>query len=84
MARSFIGRQMVRQGGDPVYREGFRTDHHNLIIDVYNLALDKPSRWEQQLNMVPGIVTNGIFACRRPDQLLLATATGVQTVQPST
>jgi len=77
LARSYIARLMVKLGGDPVYREGFITDYGNVILDVHNLDIIEPVKWEEQLNQMPGVVTNGIFAKRAADLLLIATADGV-------
>ena len=73
MARSFVARQIVKLGGDPVYRQGFLTDNHNIILDVYNLKILNPIELEAALNTITGVVTNGIFAIRPADILLLAT-----------
>jgi len=73
MARSFVARQIVKLGGDPVYRQGFLTDNNNIIIDVYNLKILNPIELEATLNNITGVVTNGIFAMRPADILLLAT-----------
>lgn len=77
MARSFVGRQMVKMNGDPVYRQGFMTDNGNVILDVHNFKILNPIEWEQKLNNIPGIVTNGIFAMRPADHVLVATETEV-------
>ncbi|MAZ77463.1 MAG: ribose 5-phosphate isomerase A [Legionellaceae bacterium] len=82
-ARSAVGRAIVKLGGDPVYREGFVTDHGNIIIDVHHLKLTTPKEMETALNAIPGVVENGIFACRRADKLLLGTPDGVQTSSSS-
>lgn len=79
MARSHVGREIVKLGGDPVYRDGFTTDNGNIIIDVYNLDLSRPIQVEERLNQIVGVVTNGLFARRPADLLLLGTKTGVQT-----
>ncbi|MGE3919798.1 MAG: ribose-5-phosphate isomerase RpiA [Gammaproteobacteria bacterium] len=81
LARSFVGREMVKLGGTPVYREGFVSDYGNIILDVYNLEILEPEKLEAQLNQIPGVVTNGIFAKRPADLLLLATDQGnVETI----
>lgn len=80
MAQSFIGRQMVKLGGKPVLREGFVTDNGNIIIDVHNLEITEPLKMEQEINMLPGIVTVGIFAHRPADVLILGGADGVRTL----
>lgn len=77
MARSYVARQIVKLGADPKYREGFVTDNGNVILDIYNLKILSPSAMEEKLNNIAGIVTNGIFALRPADVLLLATPQGV-------
>ena len=81
MARSHVGREIVRLGGDPVYREGVVTDNGNIIIDVHNMDISQPIRVEEQLNNVVGVVTNGLYARRRADLLLLGTKDGVKTIE---
>jgi ribose 5-phosphate isomerase A len=80
MARSYVGRELRRRGGDPVLRENFRTDNGNLILDCHGLTLLDPPAMEAELNNVAGVVTNGIFARRAADLLLLAEAGGVRAV----
>lgn len=80
MARSYVARQLVKLGGDPVYRENFITDNGNVILDVYNLNLDEPIKMEHLLNNIVGVVTNGLFAERGADAVLMATEVGVQTI----
>lgn len=77
MARSFVAREMVKFGGDPVYRQGFVTDNGNVIIDVYNLKILNPIELEQKLNNIPGVVTNGIFSLRPADHVLISTENGI-------
>ncbi len=79
MARSHVGRAIVRLGGDPVYREGFVTDNGNQIIDVHNMSIVDPRELEQQLNQITGVVTNGLFALRPADLLILGTRDGIRT-----
>ena len=79
MARSYVGREIVKLGGDPVYREGCLTDNGNIILDVYNLEILDPRRLERELNQIAGVVTNGIFAERGADILLLGNENGVET-----
>ncbi len=67
MARSYVARQIVQLGGDPVYREGFVTDNGNVILDVYNLKLANPASMEEKLKAIVGVVENGIFAKRAAD-----------------
>lgn len=81
MARSHVGRQIVKLGGDPVYREGVVTDNGNIILDVHNLEILEPRKLETELNQIAGVVTNGLFALRPADVLLLATKDGVKTVK---
>ena len=80
MARSMVARELVRRGGQPVYREGFTTDNGNVILDVHNLEIMEPVKLEQELNDVPGIVTVGLFAKRPADVLLLGSEDGVRTL----
>jgi ribose 5-phosphate isomerase A len=79
MARSHVGRAIVQLGGDPVYREGFITDNGNQIIDIHNLQIVNPIELEQQLNQITGVVTNGLFASRPADLLILGTKEGIRT-----
>ncbi|RBO80154.1 ribose-5-phosphate isomerase RpiA [Marinomonas aquiplantarum] len=81
MARSYVARQLVKLGGDPVYREGVVTDNGNHILDVYNLKILDPIKLENQINAIVGVVTNGLFANRSADVLLLATQDGVKTLK---
>jgi len=80
MARSFVARELVKLGGDPVYREGFVTDNGNIILDVHNMQIDEPIAIEGKINNITGVVTNGLFARRGADVLLLATENGVETI----
>ncbi|MBZ2169131.1 ribose-5-phosphate isomerase RpiA [Marinobacter sp. F4216] len=80
MARSHVGREIVKLGGDPVYREGVVTDNGNIIIDVHNLDLSRPLDMENKINNIVGVVTNGLFARRPADILLLGTANAVKTI----
>jgi len=80
MARSYVARQIVTLGGDPVYREGVVTDNGNIILDVYNWSVEDAKNIEQQLNNIVGVVTNGFFAQRPAELLLLATPSGVRKV----
>lgn len=79
IARSFVARTIVKLGGFPVYREGLVTDYGNQIIDVWNLEILEPAKLEQIINNIPGVVTNGLFAHRPADILLLGTEGGVVT-----
>lgn len=80
MARSYVARELVKLGGQPVYREGFVTDNGNIILDVHNLEILNPVELEEQLDHLTGVVTNGLFARRPADVLLLGTAQGVKTL----
>ena len=82
MARSHVGRELLKRGGQPVLREGVVTDNGNLIIDVYNLRILEPARLEAELNNIAGIVAVGLFALRPADVLLLGTTDGVQILKP--
>jgi ribose 5-phosphate isomerase A len=80
MARSYVARQLVRMGGQPALRQGFTTDNGNLILDVRNLNILDAAGMEAEINNLPGVVTNGIFALRPADVLILGTAQGVRTL----
>ncbi|MDG2421099.1 MAG: ribose-5-phosphate isomerase RpiA [Gammaproteobacteria bacterium] len=82
MARSHVGRQIVKLGGDPVYRENCVTDNGNHIIDVYNLEILEPKKLEQEINQITGVVTNGLFAERPANLLILGTSSGVKSIDP--
>ncbi len=77
MARSYVARQIVQLGGDPVWRQGFTTDNGNLILDVHNFDILEPQQLEQQLNNIVGVVTNGLFAQRGADIALIASPDGI-------
>ncbi|MFC6633321.1 ribose-5-phosphate isomerase RpiA [Microbulbifer taiwanensis] len=79
MARSLVARELVKLGGDPVYRQGVTTDNGNVILDVHNLKITEPKALEEAINNITGVVTNGIFALRPADILLLGTTSGVKT-----
>ncbi|BBO28848.1 ribose 5-phosphate isomerase A [Marisediminitalea aggregata] len=79
MARSYVARELVKLGGDPVYREGVVTDNGNVILDVHNLSIVNPREMEKTINNIAGVVTNGIFALRGADVVLVATNEGVVT-----
>lgn len=80
MARSFVAREIVKMGGDPVYREGVKTDNGNQILDVHNLKITDPVMMERTLNNIPGVVENGIFAKRTADIILVATPEGTKVI----
>lgn len=81
MARSHVGRELVKLGGQPALRQGYTTDNGNLILDVYGFTILKPLELEDEINNITGVVTNGLFARRGADVLLLGTADGVRTMK---
>ena len=76
MARSYVARELVKLGGMPEYREGVVTDNGNVILDVHKLKILDPVKLEQQLNQIAGVVTNGLFAQRGADVVLVGQKTG--------
>ncbi|BAV34851.1 ribose 5-phosphate isomerase [Sulfuricaulis limicola] len=78
MARSLVARRIVELGGQPVLRENFKTDNGNIILDVHNLKIMNPVELEEKLDHLAGVVTNGLFARRPADVLLLASDQGVR------
>jgi len=80
MAKSYIGRQIVKLGGNPILREGVITDNGNVIIDVHDLKIQNPVELEGKLNQLAGVVTNGLFAQRSADVLLLGGENGVTKI----
>jgi ribose 5-phosphate isomerase A len=80
MARSYVARQLVKMGGQPVWRDGVITDNGNVILDVHNLRLTDPLGFESAVNQLAGVVTVGLFARRRADLLIVAGDDGVQTI----
>jgi len=84
MSTNYVKRQIAETtGGSPILRDGFTTDNGNLILDIHGLKIKDPERLENQLNNIVGVVTNGLFAARGADILLLGTANGVQAITPS-
>jgi len=81
MAQSYVARQMVKAGGQPIWREGFVTDNGNHIIDVHNLRIANPLEMETRFNQIAGVVTVGIFAHRPADVLLIGGPSGVKVMQ---
>jgi ribose 5-phosphate isomerase A len=79
MARAYVAREIAKLGGQPKLREGFVTDNGNLILDVHGLSIADPQGLEIALNQIVGVVTNGLFAQRGADVLLLGTPEGVKT-----
>jgi ribose 5-phosphate isomerase A len=80
MARSYVARQLVKLGGQPVWRNGVVTDNGNVILDVHNLRLLDPKTFESTVNQIAGVVTVGLFAWRRADVLIVAGNDGVKTL----
>lgn len=78
MARSHVARELVKLGGDPCYRTGFVTDNGNVILDVHSLEITQPKILESEINQITGVVTNGLFAQRPADHLILATEGGIK------
>ncbi len=76
MGRSYVARQIVKMGGDPVYREGCKTDNGNVIIDIHNLTITEPVALETALNNIVGVVANGLFAKRGADCVLMGSSDG--------
>lgn len=81
MARSYVARRIVRMGGYPELREGFTTDNGNVILDVRNLDILEPAKLESDLNQIVGVVSNGLFAMRPADVLLIGRDGGVETLE---
>ncbi len=79
MARSYVARELVKLGGQPVLRQGMTTDNGNIILDVHQLQILNPVTMEENINQITGVVTNGLFAVRPADILLLGTDHGVKT-----
>ncbi|MEZ9629134.1 ribose-5-phosphate isomerase RpiA [Vibrio breoganii] len=78
MARSYVARELVKLGGDPVYREDCITDNGNVILDVYNMKITNPKQLEDQVNALPGVVTVGLFAHRGADVVITGTPEGAK------
>ncbi|MGO3300403.1 MAG: ribose-5-phosphate isomerase RpiA [Pseudoalteromonas sp.] len=78
MARSYVARELLKLGGDPVYRQGVITDNGNVILDVYNLAIKDAKQLELTINQIVGVVTNGLFAHRNADKVIIGTKNGPQ------
>jgi ribose 5-phosphate isomerase A len=81
MARSYVARELVKLGGDPEYRQGVVTDNGNVILDVHNLSIIDPKKLEADINAIVGVVTNGLFADRGADVLILGSENGTQVIQ---
>lgn len=81
MARSFVARQLIKSGGQPIWRQDFITDNGNEILDVHNLRIANPLEMETRINQIPGVVTVGIFSHRAADVLLVGEENGVRTIE---
>lgn len=81
MAAAYVARELTKLGGRPVLRDGVITDNGNVILDVHDLAISRPVEIEQQINNIVGVVTNGIFAQRPADMVLVGTAQGTQVIR---
>ena len=81
MAQSFVARQMIKAGGQPIWRQDFVTDNGNHILDVHHLKIANPLELETRFNQIPGIVTVGLFAHRRADVLLVGSDSGVKVLE---
>ena len=80
MARSYVARELVKLGGRPEYRQGVVTDNGNVILDVHRLSIPNPVEIEKKINQIVGVVTNGLFAARSADVMLLGTSEGVKKI----
>lgn len=81
MAQSFVARKMVKMRGQPIWREGFVTDNGNHILDIHNLQITNPLEMETRINQLPGVITVGLFAHRPADVLVIASDTGIRTME---
>ena len=81
MARSFVARELVKLGGQPIWRDGVVTDNGNVILDVHGLLIDRALEIEEAINHITGVVCSGLFARRPADVLMLGTPQGVETLQ---
>ena len=80
MSQSIVALEVIKLGGRPVYREGFVSDNGNIILDVHDLEIIEPISLEQKINNIPGVVTNGLFAMRHADNLLIANGNGIEVI----
>ena len=78
MAQSVVALELIKIGGRPVYRDGFKTDNGNIILDVHNLEISEPISLEEKINNIPGVVTNGLFAIRPADHLLISNGNNIE------
>lgn len=80
IARSYVARELVKLGGDPIYREGVVTDNGNILLDVHHLEITTPIQLEESIQLIPGVVECGLFAKRRADKVILASESGIRTL----
>jgi len=80
MARSYVAREIVKLGGNPVYRQHVQTDNGNIILDVHHFEILEPIHLEKMLNNIPGVVANGLFADKGADTILISTERGVKVL----
>ena len=78
MSQSIVALEIIKLGGRPVYRENYVTDNGNVILDIHDLEILEPILLEQKINNIPGVVTNGLFALRGADNLLIADGNGIK------
>ena len=78
IAQSVVALELIKIGGRPVYRDGFKTDNGNIILDVHNLEISEPIALEEKINNIPGVVTNGLFALRPADHLLVSNGNNIE------
>ena len=76
MATTYVSREIIKLGGNPILRKNMKTDNGNVILDINDFAIEDPTSMEAKLNMISGVVTNGLFSLRPADKLFLGTATG--------
>ena len=81
MAKSYISRMIIHLGGQPELRQNYLTENGNLILDVHNLTIIDPPQMEKQINNIAGVVTNGIFAIRPADLVLVGKSNGILTLE---
>ena len=81
IAQSLVALEMVKIGGRPVFRENFITDNNHIILDIHNLDISKPVKTEENINNLPGVITNGIFALRPADKLLVGSKDNVDVIE---
>ena len=80
MSQSIVALELIKIGGRPVYRENFITDNGNVILDIHDLEIFEPIALEQKINNIPGVVTNGLFAMRKADSLLISNGKEIEIV----